>query len=98
MNCVVTCACGNTFTTISTQEKMTVDICSACHPFYTGRQKFVDTEGRVKKLLKKMEIAEKAPKKAKKVNSRVPAGTQDIPKSKTLKEMLEEAQKAQTQE
>lgn len=97
-NCVVTCACGNTFTTISTQEKMTIDICNACHPFYTGKQKFVDTEGRVEKILKKIEIAKKAPKKTKKVGSETLPGTQNAPKSKTLKEMLEEAQKAQIQE
>ena len=46
----VTCACGNKFTTRSTTEKIHVDICSACHPFYTGKQKFVDTTGRVEKF------------------------------------------------
>ncbi len=52
-NCVVTCGCGNTFTTGSTREKITVEICSACHPFFTGAQKFVDTAGRVEKFQKK---------------------------------------------
>lgn len=46
----VTCACGNTFKTKSTKEKLTVDICSACHPFYTGKQKLLDTAGRVEKF------------------------------------------------
>ncbi len=46
----VTCACGNSFSTHSTVEKMQVDICAACHPFFTGRQKFVDTAGRVEKF------------------------------------------------
>ena len=50
----VTCACGNTFTTRSTLAKdLQVDICSACHPFYTGKQKFVDAAGRVEKFQKK---------------------------------------------
>lgn len=52
-NCVVTCGCGNTFTTGSTREKIAVEICSACHPFFTGAQKFVDTAGRVEKFQKK---------------------------------------------
>ena len=47
MVCKVTCACGNTFVTRSTQAGIKVDICSACHPFFTGDQKFVDTAGRV---------------------------------------------------
>ena len=50
----VTCACGNDFTTRSTlDKKLHVDICSACHPFYTGRQKFVDTAGQVEKFQKR---------------------------------------------
>ena len=47
----VTCACGNTFETRSTASEIRVEICSACHPFYTGKQKIVDTEGRVEKFL-----------------------------------------------
>jgi large subunit ribosomal protein L31 len=46
----VVCACGNTFETRSTKEKLTVDICSNCHPFYTGKQKILDTAGRVEKF------------------------------------------------
>lgn len=49
----VTCACGNTFMTRSTQEEIRVEICSACHPFFTGKQKLLDTEGRVEKFLQK---------------------------------------------
>lgn len=49
----VSCVCGNTFTTGSVMEKVNIDICSACHPFYTGKQKLVDTEGRVEKFKKK---------------------------------------------
>jgi large subunit ribosomal protein L31 len=51
--CTVTCGCGNSFVTGSTREKITVEICSACHPFFTGTQKFVDTAGRVEKFQKK---------------------------------------------
>lgn len=49
----VTCACGNTFDTRSTSDAIQTDICSACHPFFTGKQKFVDTAGRVEKFQKK---------------------------------------------
>jgi large subunit ribosomal protein L31 len=46
----VRCACGNTFETHSTKGDMQVDICNVCHPFYTGKQKIVDTAGRVEKF------------------------------------------------
>ena len=49
----VRCACGNTFTTRSTKSELHLEICSACHPFFTGRQKLVDTEGRVERFTKK---------------------------------------------
>jgi large subunit ribosomal protein L31 len=49
----VHCACGNEFVTRSTSKVIRVDICSACHPFYTGKQKFVDTTGRVERFQKK---------------------------------------------
>jgi large subunit ribosomal protein L31 len=49
----VACQCGNTFETRSTRDSIRVEICSACHPFYTGKQKIVDTEGRVEKFLQK---------------------------------------------
>ncbi len=49
----VVCQCGNTFETRSTRDKIRVEICSACHPFYTGKQKLVDTEGRVEKFMQK---------------------------------------------
>jgi large subunit ribosomal protein L31 len=46
----VSCACGNKFVTGSTRKKITVDICSACHPFFTGKMKYVDTTGRIDKF------------------------------------------------
>lgn len=49
----VVCACGETFTTRSTKQKLHIDICSSCHPFFTGKQKIVDAEGRVEKFKKK---------------------------------------------
>ncbi len=51
--CAVNCGCGETFETRSTKEVIKVEICSKCHPFYTGKQKFVDTAGRVEKFQKK---------------------------------------------
>ncbi len=51
----VKCACGETFETISTKNSLHVDICSKCHPFYTGKQKLIDTGGRVDKFRKRMD-------------------------------------------
>ena len=53
---VVKCACGETFTTRSTKPELKVDICSKCHPFFTGKQKFVDAGGRVDKFKKKFNL------------------------------------------
>ena len=53
----VTCACGNAFETRSTKDSIRLDICSTCHPFYTGKQKLIDTEGRVDKFRKKYKKA-----------------------------------------
>lgn len=50
----VTCACGNSFETGSTESEIRVEVCSACHPFYTGKQKLVDTTGRVDRFAKKL--------------------------------------------
>jgi len=62
----VTCACGNTFVTRSTRGDFQVDVCSACHPFYTGTQKLIDTAGRVDRFRKRYEktakLAAAAPK------------------------------------
>ena len=68
----VRCACGNTFKTRSTKPELHLEICSACHPFFTGRQKLIDTEGRVERFSKKFGLqtsetrktAEKAAKAA----------------------------------
>lgn len=49
----VSCACGNTFETRSTRNQLKTDICYACHPFFTGKQKFVDTAGRIERFNRK---------------------------------------------
>jgi large subunit ribosomal protein L31 len=53
VECEVSCSCGSKFMTRSVKSKIHVDICSACHPFYTGNMKFVDAAGRVEKFQKK---------------------------------------------
>jgi large subunit ribosomal protein L31 len=52
----VTCSCGNTFTTGSTRETLRVELCSKCHPFFTGEQKIVDTAGRVERFKRRYKI------------------------------------------
>ena len=49
----VTCACGNTFETRSTSSELAVDVCGACHPFYTGKQRLMDTQGRIDRFRRK---------------------------------------------
>ncbi len=63
-NATVTCGCGATFTTGSTEKEIRVEICAACHPFYTGKQKLVDTAGRVDKFKARMEAAKKMQEEA----------------------------------
>ena len=88
-DCVVTCSCGNTFTTGATVKTLQVDICSACHPFFTGEMKFVDRQGRVDKFKKR----QKAAAKAKKVQQAKVKKTQSSnePK-KSYKQILREQQ------
>lgn len=84
-NAQVICVCGNKFTTGSTQEVIHVELCSACHPFYTGEQRFVDTASRIQKFEQKTEAAKKyqVVKKEKKDKEKKAA---EAPK--TLREML----------
>lgn len=86
----VICSCGNTFTTGSTKPVIHVDICSKCHPFYTGQQKFVDTVGRIEKFQKKQANAAANPYK-KKVKTET---TSEAPRPRTLREMLQSQDKA----
>ncbi|MFY9813621.1 MAG: 50S ribosomal protein L31 [Dehalococcoidales bacterium] len=55
----VTCSCGNTFTVGSTKKEISVELCSKCHPFYTGEQRVVDTAGRVERFRRRYEKTEK---------------------------------------
>ncbi len=89
-DCQVTCACGNTFTTGSTASAIKVDICSACHPFFTGEQKYVDTLGRVERFKQKQTTAAST-KFVKKADRRKLKAQEDDKKTpKTFKEMLQE--------
>jgi large subunit ribosomal protein L31 len=60
----VTCACGNTFITRSTHGDLSIDVCSACHPFYTGTQKLIDTAGRVDRFRRRYEKKAAPPRKS----------------------------------
>ena len=62
VECEVRCSCGNTFTTRSTLPELRVELCSECHPFYTGKQKLVDTGGRVERFQRRYAKAQKAQK------------------------------------
>jgi len=69
----VSCTCGNSFTILSRHDTLSVDICSACHPFYTGTQKFVDSAGRVDAFTKRFQWnADQAAEQAKKKNQPKP--------------------------
>lgn len=85
------CACGNSFTTGSTAKEIKIELCSACHPFYTGKQKLVDTARRVEKFQAKVEAKKEVSKvrKGKKVKRAVRAKKTDTkttsPKKTTTK-------------
>lgn len=70
----VKCGCGNSFTTRSTMPELKVDICSACHPFYTGKLKYVDTAGRIEKFKNKFAAAGYASLKRDKKSAKSSAG------------------------
>ncbi len=99
----VTCVCGNQFTTISTQPSLAVEVCSNCHPLFTGQQKFVDTEGRIDKFNKKIKQMEgkvqehkaKVESKAKKQQS---ATNQKAPSLRELMKQVKEETPEKTQE
>ncbi len=78
----VTCACGNSFQVGSTLSEIRVELCNMCHPFYTGKQKFVDTARRVEKFQEKMEKTKKVAssrkgKKAKKAAAKAKKDTEE---------------------
>jgi large subunit ribosomal protein L31 len=84
----VTCSCGNVMTFGSTVSSMSVELCSACHPFYTGEQKIVDTANRVKKFTARSETAQKI-KAVKKTQEKVVEKTQKRSTPMTLREMMQ---------
>ena len=88
----VTCACGNTFTVGSTKPEIYVEICSACHPFFTGEMRFVDTLGRVERFQQKMgAVAGKSvlSKKARKKLKLKLEEEEEASRPKSLKEMFD---------
>jgi len=76
----VTCACGNSFVTGSTMEKIHTEICSACHPFYTGKQKFVDNAGRIDKFSRILSKANQGLIQAKKIKESARAAKKKVVK------------------
>lgn len=88
----ISCACGNTFTVASTLSEIHLDVCSKCHPFFTGEMKYVDTLGMVEKF-------QKAQEKAKTVNlkkQQVEKEKEEKKRPTSLREMLELAKKQAT--
>ena len=93
-NAKVVCACGATFTTGSTQENIRVEICSACHPLFTGKQKFVDTLGQVDKFQKKAEASKaKQAERAKILEVRASKVQKEKTEKPSLKDLLMQARK-----
>ena len=66
VDATVMCACGETFKTRSTKPELKVEVCSKCHPFFTGTQKIVDTEGRVERFIRRYNLQDRYPEAAKK--------------------------------
>jgi large subunit ribosomal protein L31 len=83
VDCVVTCACGYTFKTKSTKPEIKLDICGNCHPFFTGKQKLVDTAGRVEKFKKKYGEKVDISKQRRKVKKEKKVRTEKIKKTAT---------------
>lgn len=91
----VTCACGNTFTTGSTLPEIRVEICSACHPLFTGQARFVDTLGQVDKFYKKTEESKVKQEERKKIlERRMEKQEQKKKERPSLKDLLMQARKS----
>jgi len=88
-DCKVTCVCGNTFTTGSTLAEIRVEVCSKCHPFFTGEMKYMDTLGRVEKFQKRQEKA----KTIREQKIQRVAEKEKVRRPESLKEMIELAKK-----
>lgn len=93
-NAKVVCACGNTFTTGSTLPDIKVEICSKCHPFFTGQQKFVDTLGQVERFAQKTKKAEAKRAEVKKIQEiRTSKKIEEKKDKPSLKDLLMQARK-----
>lgn len=89
----VTCSCGSIFSVGSTLESIKTEICSQCHPLFTGQEKLIDTEGRVERFEKKRQRAEASSRELKaKEESKKQKGVREY-RPRTLKEMLDYASK-----
>jgi len=84
----ITCACGYSFTAGSTKQSLRVDICSHCHPFFTGKMKFIDTMGRVEKFKSKEKHADKHKKTIETKKKKEAERDTRLRQQKSLKEML----------
>lgn len=101
---VVTCSCGNTFVTGSMSDSLTVDICSKCHPFFTGEMRFVDRQGRVDKFQQRLAAAQQKQQaksaKQKKAQEEAPAEADTVPTNTSPKSyhqvLQEERQRLKT--
>ncbi len=90
----VTCACGNTFTTGSTLTTIRVDICSKCHPLYTGTQKLVDTLGQVDRFAKKIEASKVKMEQRRVIEENRKSKVEEVKKDKpSLKDLLMQVRK-----
>jgi len=92
----VHCSCGNTFTTRSTKTDLRVELCSQCHPFYTGKQKLVDSGGRVDRFKRRLEKKADEPVKPKATRARAPKV--ELPKPEPVAVAAESAPEAEKTE
>ncbi len=88
----ISCACGNTFETLSTSKEIKVEVCSSCHPFFTGTQRFVDTAGRVERFKAKLEAQKSAVEEAK--AKKAAKKTKAVKKTESEKGKLTKAEEA----
>lgn len=94
----ITCGCGNVLETKNTAGDLSVEICSACHPFFTGKQKLVDTAGRVDKFKARMETAEKLKKSKKDTKKSEPVKAEEVKKLDKKTRLRENATDGQVPE
>lgn len=88
----VTCSCGNTFTVGSTKPEIVVEICSACHPFFTGAMRYVDTAGRVERFQARQQVVSDqkwVKKKDRKLLKRLREEQEEKARPKSFKELLQ---------